>query len=205
MIEDWKHDSTRVLIAGLPVKFDSTDVLLVPVGWSMKHERYSDKYMSRDYRDPFVSESQQDHLTGNFANLVFRDHQGHDHKLTDQVMDIQQVVFLRKIKEATGHAYLLYHIADQDTNDDQQIDQRDRPALYISNYDGTAFKRITARTHHLNDYVLRSDERRLYFITTNDANDNGYLNDGEEQHHYYVEFGADGYTVHEHSPLQVFK
>jgi hypothetical protein len=75
VVDDRVKDTTKILVAELPVKFDSTDILLFAVGLVDLQERggYS-RIRSGPYGSSDVSLNyfNGDNLVGNFINIVFR-------------------------------------------------------------------------------------------------------------------------------------
>src|SRR5882762_9553221 len=113
VIDDRVKDTTKVLVSELPIKFDSTDILIFAIGLVDLQERggYS-KIGSSAYGSSDIASSyfNQDHLSGNFINLVFHDKKGNERKLTDKKIAIRNVNFLREIFKETKTGYLLYFI-----------------------------------------------------------------------------------------------
>jgi hypothetical protein len=206
VIDDRIKDSTKILVSELPVKFDSTDILLFAIGLVDFQERggyskigsYSNSDLSLGYRESDV-------LTGNFINIVFQDKQGSERKLTDRKIKIRNVTFLRDVFKNTKREYLLYSISDRDSNGDKELDQSDLEALYVSKMDGTEFKKLTKELHEFYDWSLIRGENRVYFRTLEDKNKDGDLNNTDKFHYYFIDFSGDKYVVLEYDPVKVFQ
>jgi hypothetical protein len=209
IVDDRMDDTTKILVSELPIKFDSTDVLLFAIELVDLQERggYLTKIGSSSYNgsEASFSNSQRDYLVGNFINIVFKHKSGQENKLTDKKIRIQSVNFLREIFRRTKQAYLLYTVYDRDTNGDKELNQSDLKAFYISNSDGTNFTKITKELHEFYDHNFIKDENRIYFRTLEDINKDGRLNNKDKFHYYYIDFNAEAYRLIEYNPLKVFE
>lgn len=209
VLDDRLKDSTKVLVAQLPVQFDSTDVLLHAI--SVVNLKSSDGSFGRISKDAYGSSDfstgyyTNNDLTGDFINIVFQDKEGRERALTDKKMSIKRVTFLQEIFKLTKRSYLLYVVSDRDTNGDKAFDHLDLEALYISNLDGTAFTKLTKELHELYDWSLITRERKLYFSTLEDKNKDGRLTNEDTFHYYVIDFTNDPHTVAEYNPLKVLE
>lgn len=198
-------DSAGVLVAGLPVKFDSTDVLLFTVGKVEVSSRGHYGILKSDQLSPQTpGYGTGDDLWGNFVNIVFEE-KDTARKLTDRRVRIREIQFLRTIFQETGAGYILYIVYDQDTNGDRQLDEADLRTLYISKVDGTGFRKLVHDLHEYYDHAVVKHESKLYFRTLEDANKDGELSKDDRFHYYRVDFSGDGYSLTEYDPLKVFK
>ena len=208
VVDDRIKDTTKILVSELPVKFDSTDVILFAIGLVDLQERggYS-KISSGSYGGPDIASSYfiRDNLVGTFINIVFQDKSGNERKLTDKKIKIRKVDFLREIFKKTKAGYLLYSISDRDSNGDKELDHSDLEALYISKIDGTDFRKISKELHEFYDYHLIQGENRVYFRTLEDKNKDGELNNKDKFHYYYLDFSAGNYGVNEYNPVKIFE
>lgn len=150
VVDDTIKDTTKILVSELPVKFDSTDILLFAIGLVDLQERGgyskvgSGSYSSSDIAAAYFN---SDNLIGNFINIVFHDKNGNEKKLTDKKIKIRSVNFLRDVFRSTKTGYLIYSISDRDSNGDKELDHSDLEALYISKLDGSNFKKLTKELH----------------------------------------------------------
>jgi len=207
VVDDRIKDTTKILVSELPIKFDSTDILIFAVGLVDLQERggYS-KLGSGSYNSSDIASSyfNQDNLIGEFINFVFQDKGGNERKLTDKKILIRKVSFLRDIFKKTKTGYLLYSISDRDSNGDKELSHADLEALYIGKIDGTDFKKISKELHEFYDFALIKGENRLYFRTLEDKNKDGELSNKDKFHYYYIDFLADNYVVTEYNPVKIF-
>jgi hypothetical protein len=208
VIDDRIRDTTKILVAELPVRFDSTDVTLFAIGLVDLQERggYS-KIGSGSYSGAEIASSyfNQDNLIGNFVNIVFKDKNGNEKKLTENKIRIRSINFVREIFRKTGRGYILYSVSDRDSNGDKELNHADLESLYLSRIDGTDFIKITKELHEFYDYQLIKGENRIYFRSLEDKNKDGQLSNKDKFHYYYIEFIADNYTVTEYNPLKIFE
>jgi len=208
VVDDRIKDTTKILVSELPVKFDSTDVILFAIGLVDLQERggyskiSSGSYGSVDITSAYLT---GDNLIGNFINIVFQDKSGNEKKLTDQKIKIRSVTFLRDIFKKTKTGYLLYSISDRDSNGDKELDHSDLEALYISKIDGADFKKLTKELHEFYDWSLIKGENRVYFRTLEDKNKDGELNNKDKFHYYFIDFSGDKYAVTEYNPVKIFE
>ena len=205
VMESRIKDTTKVLVAELPVKFDSTDVLifairLVDLEGRGRYSRFESSSSSNS--DIASSYFNKDILTGNLINLVFRDKNGEERKLTDRKILIKSVNFLREIFRQTNTGYLLYSIIDRDTNGDRLLNNSDLETLYISRNDGTGFKKISKELHEFYDFSIIYGDNKVYIRTLEDQNKDGLLNNQDKFHYYTIDFMSDTYKINEYNPLK---
>lgn len=207
--DDRLSDTTKTLVASLPMKFDSTDVTLFAVSLVELPSRrgyIKDEYGSSYSRSSGVSiYASENYIDGSFVNLIFKDKSGLERKLTEIKATFDQAKFLRDVFRETGSGYILYYVYDRDTNGDTEYDYQDLRALYISKLDGTGFTKLSEELHDFHDDVFIKDDMKYYFRTLEDRNKDGQLNSKDIFHHYVVNFDKDGYTLDEYDPLKIFK
>ena len=146
VIDDRIRDTTKILVADLPVRFDSTDMLLFAIGLvDLKDRGGYSKLTSGSSGSSEMASGYfgRDNWTGNFINIVFQDQRGIERKLTDKKLKIVDVTFLRDIFRETKRGYVPYSVFDRDSNGDKELTYSDLEALYISRIDGTEFIKLT--------------------------------------------------------------
>ncbi|MFZ6011246.1 MAG: hypothetical protein ACOYXT_12940 [Bacteroidota bacterium] len=207
-LDDRFNDTTKVLVAELPVQFDSTEILIFPIGLVDLNERkgYKIDFSSSDYgkSDNFSVSSYDDTFSGDIINLIFENKTGKQSKLTNHKVRITSVTFLRQIYEETGQQYLLYSLVDRDSNRDQKFDYQDVSALYLSNLDGSNFKKLTHDRHEFYDYNIMGVYKKMYFRTLEDRNRDDVFNNKDIFHYYRIDFSSEGYEMEEINPLQLY-
>lgn len=206
-IVDIVKDTTKILVSELPVRFDSTDVLIYAIGLVDLQERGgygksgADSYGSSNINSSYFN---YDNLSGRFINLVFEDINGNRRSLTNHKITINRVVFLRNVFNQTKQPYLMYSLYDRDSNGDGKYDSRDLESLYLSNVDGTGFRKISKELHEFYDYRVFQNDNKLYFRTLEDINKDGKLNNQDKFHYYLIKFTKEGYNLSEYDPTDAF-
>lgn len=210
-IESVISDTTKAIIATLPLYFDSTNVLIQPSGLiSIKdiykadiYDRIYESKMSSREREPefYANNINGDILSGIMSNIYFDDlNTNTKHLLTNQLISIQRVVYLREIAKNTDRHYLLYSLYDKDTNRNRKLDQNDILSLYISELNGTNFRKITSENHQLLNTKLISFANRYYYTTIEDINKDGHFDKEDKYHYYYIDFSSEPYQVVPYNP-----
>jgi len=88
--------------------------------------------------------------------------------------------------------FLLFEIADYDTNDNQLLDPRDAQRVYLSNADGTDIKAITPKYTQASNYVYRKDQGMLLIAVIHDVNQDGIYRLGDNVIWYCYKIGQEG-------------
>lgn len=208
VVDDRLTDTTRTVVAELPIQFDSTDILIYPVGLVNLGERGgftkigSGSYSGSSYADVSYS-SGSNYINGNLINLIFEDSAGNRTALPKFKKKINRARYLESTFKSTRKQYLLYSIYDRDTNGDHRLSSSDLEALYISYIDGTHFRKLTKELHELNDYKLLKKGKMLYFRTLEDINQDGRLNNKDKFHYYHLDLSAIDNEIIEYNPLDV--
>ena len=183
-------ETSQKQFAGLPVLFDSTEVLIHPVGVS---ESYGSRSFFSSESDYYQHRSSMSHtgsnsIEGTMTNLVFQHiHSEKMTPLTDQNWKIHSVVFLDEFYRKTGKQLLIYRISDRDNNQDDKIDQDDLVSLYSSRLDGTQLIKLTKDDEQLDEYKIIAAMDRLYIRTVSDSDENGKFDHRDKFHFYYQE------------------
>lgn len=218
-IDNLLEDTTKVLVTAMPVYLDSTDVLIHPIGWDdiyMKNKMgYSSgsvtidsklgrsKMVESDYGFE-VNSNERDYIYGNMVNLIFENIEtGQQHILTDKVLVVREVKYLRELAKKTDKHYLLYTVYDKDYNRDGKLDVEDMIAYYMSNLDGTNFTKITQDYHYLDISKLILRNGRYYFRTLEDVNKDGKFNKRDKYHYYYIDLKKGDFTPVEYFPIEL--
>ncbi len=205
------NDTSKVLIAELPVYFDSTDILVHPIGMETIEKKQSnrmmdmDSYSKSEYRNPGfnVYAMQADYITGNMMNLVFENiKSGNQRLLTNKVINISSVQYLRELSHKIKRDYVIYTINDKDMNNDGKLNDLDINSLYISKLDGTEFNKISNQYHEYKGGKLIIQELRYYYRTIEDINKDGLFNKEDKYHYFYIDFTINPYKNVEYFPLK---
>jgi hypothetical protein len=196
-------DSTKVLVSDLPVHYDSTGYLIHPVGFVDLNERTGSGLLKSgpsgsgyDY-DEFSS-------SGDLTNLVFQDILTRDQRpLTNKALYIRSFQYLKAVTKKTGKQIILYIITDRDSNNDKKLGYTDLKSLYISNLNGTGFRKISNSMEEFSEGKMITDELKYYFKSLEDVNRDGKYDWRHDRfHYYYLDFKSDPVEVTEYNPLQ---
>lgn len=124
------------------------------------------------------------------------------HPLTEVVMQIQTATYLNTIADKTKKQILVYSVFDEDTNRDSKIDSKDIKSLYISNIDGSNFKKLSEELHEVLDWSVIESQNRLYFRTIEDINKNGAFDKKDNVNYYYLELDKEEWEINSYNPFQ---
>jgi hypothetical protein len=210
-IENLISDTTKTLVADLPILFDSTKFLIHPIAVidlnaKLKRSFESSSYSSSSYSesDFDISSSREDYISGNMTNLVFENVGSKEERLlTDNVIRIRTFRFLREIFKKIKKEYLLYTVIDRDSNNDKKLDYNDIESLYVSKIDGTDFKKLTKDQHEYFSGELIPGDLKYYYKTIEDVNRDGQFDRHDKIHYYYLDFSGDPIKVTEYYPLKL--
>jgi hypothetical protein len=211
-IENLVNDTTKTLVADLPVLFDSVEFLFHPIGLIDLNDRESkglfksgsfsnSSYSGSEFG---VSSSDEDYISGDMTNIVFESTKTNEQRLlTSNIIKIQTFKYLRDIYTRVKRQYLLYTIIDKDSNYDKELNYYDIESLYISNIDGTDFKKLTKNEHDYFSGELLKEELKYYYKTIEDVNHDGEFDKHDQFHYYYLDFSSDPIKVIEYNPLRL--
>ena len=203
-------DTSLTLKANFPISFDSVRILVHPVGFVSVEDNYRSKSRfdmksssgSGDILPTVLSSATNDVIRGSMTHLLFEDIQTQTiRSLSDKVLNIRSVVYLRDLAKKSNKHFLFYTLQDLDTNKDNKLDIDDITCLYISNLDGTSFTKITPAAHQLYDVKWENWCSRYYFQTIEDINKDGLFDKRDKFHYFYIDFLKEPYEVVEYIPL----
>lgn len=205
-ITELQKDSTLIKIADLPVLIDSTDYLIHPIGdFKLIDNRGKSIYKSasRNSQSLSISNSNHSKIYGNLSNVKFQHLDSNTLKpLTDKHIKITSISFLRGLFNTTKKQLLIYEIIDKDTNKDNKLDTSDINSLYISNIDGSNFKKITKTNRELIDWKVILPTNKLYFKSIEDTNMDGDFNAKDQIYYSYVNLDTDNLKPINYNPKQ---
>jgi hypothetical protein len=185
-----KQDTTKILVAGLPIQFDLTDYLIYPVGNINSNSNWPSKtYESRSEESTSfnVANSMDNEITGYLQNLKFQKIDSDSLiSLTKKPMLIQSVNYLSTIALKTKQQTLVYLIADADTNEDGKLDTNDIKSLYLSDISGQRFTKISTNVQEVLDWKIIDSKNQLYFRAVEDTNKNGKFDKNDKIHYNFI-------------------
>lgn len=193
---------TDIQVADLPIHMDGTNYLIFPIG-NLNSNSRGLKTSSYSSQDGFtISNYGEYQITGYLQNLKFQEI-GKDTitSLTDKPILIQTATFLKSVSDKTKQQFLVYTLADMDTNKDNKLDTDDIKSLYISEISGNKFTKLSPDFQELIDWNLIEISNKLYFRTIEDANKNGEFDKQDVLHYYFVNLSNKNSKVQEYKPV----
>lgn len=196
-------DTSKILVADLPVQMEGTSVLLFPIGeFTVASGRSKAKYSSSERESFVVSNSNEYEITGYLSNFKFQQIGSDSLKvLTDKPVLIERVTYLKSIADKTKKQFLVYVLEDMDSNKDGKLDSNDIKDLYISTIDGSNFKKLSVEFQEFIDWNVIDSQNRLYFRTIEDINKNGAFDKDDKVHYQYVDLMDKELKVVEYSVI----
>lgn len=200
--EEVKIDSSKILVADLPILMEGTSVLLHPIGeFSVPDNSSKIKYSSA--KESFVvSNSSEYEITGYLSNFKFQQI-GSDSLtvLTDKPVLIERATYLKNFADKSKKQFLVYVLEDMDSNKDGKLDSDDIKNLYISDIYGKNFTKLSAEYQELIDWNIIEAQNRLYFRTIEDINKNGAFDKDDKVHYHFVDLLSKDWKVSEYKPI----
>lgn len=198
-----KIDTSKILVADLPVQMEGTSVLLFPIGeFTVANGTSKTKYSSSERESFVVSNSNEYEITGYLSNFKFQQIGSDSLKvLTDKPVLIERVTYLKSIADKTKKQFLVYVLEDMDSNKDGKLDSNDIKDLYISTIDGSNFKKLSVEFQEFIDWNVIDSQNRLYFRTIEDINKNGAFDKDDKVHYQYVDLLSKDLKVVEYNPI----
>lgn len=198
-----KIDTSKILVADLPVQMEGTSVLLFPIGeFSVSEGSSKTKYSSSERASFTVSNASEYEITGYLSNFKFQQIGSDSLKvLTDKPVLIERVTYLKSIADKTKKQFLVYVLEDMDSNKDGKLDSNDIKDLYISAIDGSNFKKLSVEFQEFIDWNVIDSQNRLYFRTIEDINKNGAFDKDDKVHYQYVDLLDKDLKVVEYSVI----
>lgn len=212
------EDTTKVLVTGMPIYLDSTDILIHPIGWDNIYADRKSRYSSHIGSDGSdikgksdysavgygVQSNNTDYIAGAMVNMIFENvNTGDQRLLTDKMLLIRYASYLKEAAKKIGSHYILYTVLDKDYNRDGKLDHKDMSAYYMSNLDGTNFTKITQDYHYFDASKLLLRNGKYYFRTIEDVNKDGEFNKKDKYHYYYIDLTKGELNPIEYFPLKM--
>jgi len=199
-----KRDSSQIKIADLPIYMEGTKYLIHAIGDIRVYDGPgsscgSSKTNSVSYA---ISNYNRFEITGYFQNLKFQHVDSTAMRsLTDKAIQIQTATYLNTIADKTKKQILVYSLVDSDTNRDGKIDSNDIKSLYLSNFNGTHFTKLSYDLPELLDWNVVEVQNRLYFRTIEDINKNGAFDKKDQVHYFFVNLMDKEWKAEEYMPI----
>lgn len=202
-----KVSTSQIKVADLPINFVGTNILIHPIGDLNLGERDNAVAYesSRGVSQPSftVSNNNDYEITGYLQNIKFQEI-GKDTitALTDKPILIETATYLKTIADKTKKYFMVYTLADSDTNKDGKIDSNDIKSLYMSNLNGSNFSKLSQEFQELIDWNIIETQNRLYFRTIEDINKNGDFDKEDKVHYSYLDLLSKELKIEEYFPLK---
>ncbi len=201
---DLKLDSSKIVIADLPILMEGTSILLHPIG-ELSVSKNKDKYESSFYKQDqsfTVSNASEYEITGYLSNFKFQQI-GSDSLtvLTNKSVLIERATYLKAFSDKSKKQLLVYVLEDLDSNKDGKLDSDDIKNLYISDINGKSFTKLSAEFQELIDWNIIESQNRLYFRTIEDINKNGAFDKEDKVHYHFVDLLSKDWKVIEYNPI----
>lgn len=204
-LPELKKDTTFIEISDLPIQIDSTNYLIHPIGnFRIEDKRGKVIYKSSGSGSNNFSVSNYGgyRISGNLSNVKFQHIDSEKlTSLTENVIKIKSLSFLRKVFDNTKKQLLVYEVTDKDTNQDGKLDFNDINTLYISKTNGTDFRKLTDTNKELINWKIIESKNRLYFRTIEDTNKDGEFDKKDIVHYKYVDLNSDNMKITEYKPI----
>ena len=197
-----KKDSSEIKIADLPIQMEGTKYLLHAIGdVRVADERGNYGSGKTNEASYALSNYNRFELTGYFENIKFQHIDSTALRpLTDKNVQIQTATFLNSIADKTKKQFLVYTLVDADTNKDGKIDANDIKSLYISDFNGSHFTKLSTELFQLLDWNVIETQNRVYFRTIEDINKNGAFDKKDKMHYHFVNLLKE-WKVEEYNPV----
>lgn len=199
-----KKAAEEIEIADLPIHMEGTKYLLHAIG-DVRVSEVNGSYGSSKTNSVSYALSNYNRfeLTGYFENIKFQHIDSTTLRpLTNKNIQIQTATFLNTIAAKTKKQILVYSLVDSDTNKDGKIDVNDIKSLYISEFSGAKFTKLSGELQELIDWNIVEAQNRLYFRTIEDINKNGAFDKNDKVHYHYVNLVSKDWEVEDYSPIE---
>lgn len=197
-------DTTKILVADLPIHMDDTNYLLFPISDLNFSKRINYGSSNRNNSISYtVSNYGEYEITGYLNNIKFKEI-GKDtlYSLTDKPVIIQSATYLKEHAAKNKQQLMVYILEDMDTNKDAKLDESDIKALYISAIDGKNFTKLSADFQELIDWKYLEATNCIFFRTVEDTNKNGEMDSKDKVLYSKVNLLDKEWKVENYNPTE---
>ncbi len=198
-------DSAKIQLADLPIQLKGTQYLIHPIGNLNFYDGMSKSKYGWSQIDDLsfsISNNSDNEITGYLSNFKFQHIDSTNVRvLSEKTILIERATFINLNMEKIKKQILVYILTDADTNKDEKIDTNDIKSLYISDINGTKFKKISQDYQELIDWNLLESTNKLYFRTIEDTNKNGRFDKGDKLHYQFLNLNTNQKTPVEYNPV----
>ncbi|MCF6132992.1 hypothetical protein [Flavobacterium wongokense] len=194
-------DTTQIEVADLPINMEGTNFLIHPIG-VVSGSGKGIKSSSDSEQSFTVSNYGEYQITGYLKNLKFQEI-GKDsiYALTDKQVLIETATYLKTFADKSKQQFLVYSLADMDTNKDGKLDSNDIKSLYISTISGQKFTKLSPDLQELIDWKIIESKNMLYFKTIEDTNKNGEFDTEDKLQYHFVNLLDKDWKVVAYKPI----
>jgi hypothetical protein len=198
-------DTNLIPVASLPVHYDSTVFLIHALGRFSANDRAAKSFLYSGnsnsssvgviYRSGYT-------ISGDIENLKFQHVDSTNlNTLTNLQIRIRSFTFLRDVFDSSKEKILTYRVTDFDSNRDGKLNDLDIESLYLSYVDGSNFKKITPKFHEFLYSKVIEVQSKLYFVTSEDVDQNGIFDKKDQLHYFYVDLTNGTWNTIEYNPI----
>jgi hypothetical protein len=165
-----QSEKNNTLIAQLPIKIDSANYIIFPIGQAKK-DRGIDKisYSKGNYYDYYLD------------NIIFQNISTNEtHLLSKSSIKIVSFEQLRDHQNRAEKLMIYTVIDDLSSNNSKEP----HTVLYVGSLDGKIFKRMSPKDHQLHNWKYISEASKIYYQTLEDTDGNGEFDSQDRQHLY---------------------
>ncbi len=168
-----------------PIIIDSSDQILVPISTELLRNEssssyYSDKHYSYDYWNVFFYNRKT-----NVTKLLTK------RKLRISEIDAQEDEYKKGIQNKLKKK-ILYKVKDKDYNVDNFLNYEDPNFLFVSEIDGSRFRRISPPNESLQSYKVIPNTQQIILSTFRDINADSIFDSKDELIWYKTELFNNG-------------
>lgn len=197
-------DTTKVLVADLPIHMEGTNFLLFPISDLNFSKRMNYGSSNRNNSISYtISNYGEYEITGFLNNIKFKE-VGKDtlYSLTDKPVIIQSATYLKDHAVKNKQQLMVYVLEDMDTNKDAKLDEGDIKALYISAIDGKNFTKLSTDFQELLDWKYLEATNSIFFRTVEDTNKNGEMDSNDKVFYSKVNLLDKEWKVENYNPTE---
>jgi hypothetical protein len=198
-------DTTKILVADLPIQFDGTKYLIFPIGNLNISDNGVSKYESSSKMNEqsfTISNNMDNEITGYLQNLKFQKIDSDSiTTLTDKPILLESTTYLKDFANKSKQQILVHLLADNDSNDDVKLDTNDIKSLYLSDISGAKFTKISVDMQEIINWKIIEYQNRLYFKTIEDTNKNGQFDKADKLHYSFVNLLEKDWKAVEYNPI----
>ena len=194
-------DTAQIEVADLPLVMEGTNFLIHPIG-VISGGKKGIKSSSDANQSFTVSNYGEFEITGYLKNLKFQE-VGKDsiYALTEKQILIETATYLKTFSDKSKQQFLVYSLADMDTNKDGKLDGNDIKSLYISTISGQKFTKLSPEFQELVDWKMLDSKNTLYFRTIMDSNKNGEFDAEDKLQYHFVNLMDKDWKVNTYKPI----